>query len=66
MKKPTQKDVDECLDNAVVNGYLYEVYDMPVKELAGDLVELSSLFEDWEPKDFVSLIKDWRSRNPKP
>lgn len=58
----TQENVDRSLNQAIENGYMLDLWD--AEDIAEDLHEYDSDFEDTDPNDLVPFVRDWKSRRP--
>lgn len=63
MKTHPQKRVDEALDNAIDNDY--EFRDLDPEQVAEDLTEFDSDFENCDLSVLTVQVKDWFVRHPK-
>lgn len=57
---PTQAQVDESLDSAIRNGY--ELDDWSAADIAEDLNQYDSQFEEVPTERLVALIQNWKDR----
>jgi len=63
MKVHPQERVDESLDNAIDNDF--EFRDLDPEQIAEDLSEYDSDFEDADLDTLTTQVKDWLVRHPK-
>ena len=53
-----QERVSESLDNAVENGYQMQKW--CVEDIAIDMTQFDSFFENHDPKQLIPFIQDWK------
>lgn len=62
MSAPTQARIDELLRAACGNGYADEVMDGAPRDVARDLIDLSSDCENATVDELEPLVVDWQGR----